>query len=197
MTDNDPTPGYLAFMLPILLLALGCAPHPAPPEPPTPPAPLAAPAVATLPTPYTAQGLHDALPAGAEIRYRIVEGGVAHLERWTFLDPTDTTVAVHTEVVDDAGRVTEDEGTHTARWDELRDHAKFPVEGTVRSDATVTVPAGTFTTWRYDVPDTMDDGTKVMVHYDFDPKRAGPPVRMLVEAGGVEVMTMELVSRTP
>lgn len=181
----------------MLLVLLACAPKI---DAVAPAGRSAAPVVETgrLPTPYTATQLHDAFPAGAELRYRITEGsGEVVVEHMRFTEPTLETVVVHTAVYREDGTLLADEGAETHRWEELRDHASFPVAGTRRSEASVTVPAGTFSTLRYELTEEGEGGVPLSVTYDFDPARAGPPVRMVVETGGVRVMTMELLSRSP
>jgi hypothetical protein len=138
-----------------------------------------------LPTPYTAAQLRAALPVGSVMVYQHTEGG---------------TVSVHrTEVVAaDAERVTfaasadgEEGGRSEHTFTELRDHASFPVAGTAWADEEVTVPLGTLPTRRYTV-----QGAGQAKTFWFSPHHPGPPVKMTVEAGGVQVFEMVLVERT-
>jgi hypothetical protein len=182
-----------------LLLTIACAPKavqvaPAPENRVA--APHSAPSGANLPTPYTADQLRAAFPAGTELKFRIsAPGEPAVIQHWVFSAPSETGVSVTSKVLAEDGALIKDEGESVTAWTALRDHAAFPAAKTTRSNATVTVPAGTFQTWHYDVQDEGEGGVPIVRRYDFDPANPGPPVKMVVEAGGVAVMTMELLSR--
>lgn len=185
----------------LLVLALACAPkHDGAPVAASAAAPVAAPLAAlpdgTLPRPFTAQQLHDALPAGASIVLVVAAAGQPPAERrLTFTEPTDTTTTVVAEVWAGGQRVGEPERESVA-WAELVEHAAFPAAATTRADTTVDGPLGHFDAWLYTVTEAGDDGVPTVSRYWFARALPGPPVLLTVERQGVEVMRLTQVART-
>ena len=183
----------------LVLLALACAPKS--PEPAAAGAPAAAPVAAlpdgTLPRPFTAGQLHDALPHGSRIVLSVAAAGQPTVERrFTFVDPTDTTTTVVTEVWADGARVGEAERESVA-WADLVEHAAFPAAAATRTDTVVDVPLGHLDAWLYTVTEVGDDGVPTVSRYWFARSLPGPPVLFTVERGGVEVMRLAQVARGP
>jgi hypothetical protein len=89
------------------------------------------------------------------------------------------------------GAATEQEFT----WTDLRSHAIFPKEGTVVTEETVTVPAGTFAVRRYQMT-RRQEGVAMLNTFDFDLSEPGPPLRIntLAASNGV-ISGQELVAR--
>ncbi len=148
-------------------------------------------ALAALPTPYTAEQIRDATPAGTTIAYRMVIGDGVSIQtmRFVTVDADGTTFETSTTAED--GTELAPTQTATAGWAELRDHAAFPL-GAARTRATVTVPAGTYEVWRYTVPG--DNGVTEV--YDFGVDLPGPPVRVETRSGGEVLFSMQLLERT-
>jgi hypothetical protein len=147
---------------------------------------------AIAPRPFTAEQIRDAMGTGTLIRLRFAPAGEpAHDEIWrvTASDADGCTIA-STRVGADGQETAA--GEETDRWDELMEHATFPADATAVSTGTVTVPAGTFETKRYVV--TKADGT--VSTYDFAPTMPGPPISLVITAGGSPVFSMTLVERT-
>lgn len=179
-----------------LLLAFACAPKPAAPATPgTVTAAAATAATTTLPTPYTVEQFLAAFPEGTTVRLRFVEPGKTHDELWTFRDVDATGALLHKVELDAAGTPGAVLESQRYGWAELRDHAAFPAAHTQVTQATVTVPAGSFAVTRYAVDETSEEGGPMLVTYDFDPAHAGPPVHMVVVANGTTVLEMSLVER--
>ena len=177
----------------LLALLLACGPKAAPPVSPVNPSAALAPE--TLPTPYTAEQIRDAMPVGTVIRLKMeVSGQPLTEQRWTVTAADAEGCTIHSEVLDaGTGALLVDEGSDASRWDELRDHAAFPAAHTTQAEGEITVPAGTFATRIYHVsaPDAPSR------HFWFSPDLPGPPVQMTVLApDGAELMRMSLIERT-
>lgn len=176
-----------------LLLALACGPKPAAVSAAPGPAPLAD---GTLARPFTARELHDALPSGARMVLSITEPGKPAVERrFTFLDPTDATTTLVTEVWSEGAQLGAPE-RETVAWADLVEHAAFPAAWTTRKEAAVDTPLGHFDAWEYTVLKVGDDGVGVRSHYWFARTLPGPPVLLVVEREGVEMMRMTMVERS-
>jgi len=149
------------------------APGPPPPE--------------TLPPPFSAAALRAGLPEGTEIIFRVTAGGPPMIQSWSFMAPDDEGVTVRATVDDD-----QPEDSRSS-WAALAGHATFPSAITTRVDREVTVEAGTFDAWGYEVAGP-DGGVR---RYFFAPSMPGPPVWMEALQGDEVLMTMELVARHP
>lgn len=174
--------------LALLLLACGSAPDP------LPPAPTEAKDADHAPWPFTAEQIRDAMPAGTKMVYRMVPGpGAPYDEHWEVTAANADQCTITTRVVKaETGELLEDQGPSTSSWTELRDHATFLARATTISEATVTVPAGTYRTRRYTI--AADDGSTRV--YDFAPELPGPPISLVVTKGPMTTWQMSLVSRS-
>ncbi len=145
---------------------------------------------ATLPTPYTADQIRASCAPGTSMVTHTTQGGHTTGSRTTFStgDVEGTTFRV--EALDADGAAVGEAGEHEATWVQLRDHASFPTSATW-ADASVTVPAGTFSTRRYTVPTST--GTAV---FWFAPAYPGPPVKVQLSREGAVVSETVLVSDT-
>lgn len=144
-----------------------------------------------LSPPFSAVQLHDAFPAGTDVRFRITTGGQTIVQHWVFESPTDDAVSIRSTVETPDGTVIQDEGAEVTQWAELVQHAVFPAVATTIEEGTVTVAAGTYAVRTYVV---RRAGTKVD-RYSFAMTLPGPPVLYTTTDGGVEVFRMELVGR--
>lgn len=161
---------------------------------PLPPAPTAAKSEDHAPWPFTAEQIRDAMPVGTKLVYRMTPGGKdPYDEHWEVTAATPETGTIAARLVKpETGELLEDQGAGTSTWTELRDHATFLKRATTITEATVTVPAGTYRTRRYTI--RADDGS-VRV-YDFAPALPGPPVSLVVTKGEATTWQMSLVRRT-
>lgn len=193
----------LARVLPLLLLATSaCASAPpaassgpaaTPPAAPVAPAATAASDVA--PKPFTAEQIRAAMPVGHEVRFRVEKAGAPPLVmQWNVIAADAASMTMTTRLFAEDGTLVADEGQETHRWDALVEHAAFPAAATVRSEGPVEVPAGKFAGMTY-VVRGEEGGAPTVTTYVFARELPGPPVSMVVEAGGAVVMRMTLLSR--
>jgi len=163
----------------------------------TPSAPVQnTPAAETVSPPVTLDEFRAAFPVGTSILMRFVQLGTSPMEeRWTWIAADADGCTVTTLSCDEEGNVVSEDGEIETTWVELMTHATFPADRTVFTDATVDVAAGHFDTWHYTVSEGAPDTSPELAHYHFDRTLPGPPVLVIIEEGGVEVMRMELVHR--
>ncbi len=83
--------------------------------------------------------------------------------------------------------------TAKATWGELVEHALFPADVTTVTDATVTVPAGTYDGWLYTVETPGSKGGETVLKLYFARELPGPPVRLEKYEDGERTYLMELV----
>lgn len=183
-------------LLPILTtLLLACGPKvpssTAPAAGPSAEAP--APATAqTLPTPYSAEQIRDAMPVGRTMHFKLEKAGQPPVElRWKVTASDANGCTIHEEIVDpSAGAPVAPGDDSTHAWEELRQHAAFPAQGTVVSQREIDAPMGRL---RVDVYRVSEDAA--VTEYSFAPDMPGPPVLMVVTAGDQEVMRMTMLER--
>lgn len=162
-----------ALIFATVLAACGGSPAKAPATPPA-----AESTSAFAPTPYTAQELRAAMPVGHVIRVKIEAAGQPPIEeRW------EVTAATAEDVTITTGSA----APETTRWEELRDHAKFPAAATVITDGSL----GPVATKHYVV--TQPDGT--VETYDFSVTQAGPPLLLVSTKDGRQLVRFEVLER--
>jgi len=147
------------------------------------------------PTPYTADQIRDAHPSGTVLRFRVTTpamGVVTQSMLFSESDAEGTTVRQRNEK---DGKLVGEEAVQRAGWQELRDHALFDAEMTTRETASVTVPAGTYDCWLYTMRQVALPG--VVQRLYFAHKKPGPPVLLVTETDGEEVLRMELLEYRP
>lgn len=141
-------------------------------------------------TPYTASAIRASNPPGTVVVYAIHAAGQPDMRSvFEFGDSDEEGVLLGGQVTDETGRLVEQTAAARVTWAELRDHALFPEEHTLREDARATTPGGSFDCWLYTVDDP-EAGT--LSRYWFAKERAGSPVLMTVERDGAEIYRMEL-----
>jgi hypothetical protein len=144
------------------------------------------------PTPYTAAQIRDANPSGTVLRFRMTSpttGEVVQTMSFVDSDADGTTVRQRNE---QDGALMGAETEQRAGWEELREHARFDAEMTTREAVRgVSVPAGTYDCWLYTVRQVAMPG--VVQRLYFAHKKPGPPVLIVSEADGKEMMRMELL----
>jgi hypothetical protein len=150
---------------------------------------------AHLPPPFTAAELRAGLPVGTEIVFKLEAAGQeTQLQHWTFTAADDSGCTIAAKLLREDGSLISDEGEGTSSWAELESHAHFPAARSTRTESTVTVAAGTFDSWLFEVQPAAPD--QPVKRLQFARTLPGPPVLMEVIAGGEVVMRMELLSRT-
>ena len=145
-----------------------------------------------IPTPYTAEAIRAACPVGTRLVYRVVAGGATSLMTMSFVEADAAGATVETAMTTEGGEPLGLTTTETSSWEEFRDHANFEESATARTEASITVPAGMFSTWLYTV--RADDGSITRYHFALD--SAGPPVWMDKVENGETEFVMELVERS-
>lgn len=143
----------------------------------------------TLPTPYTADEIRVASPAGRRIELRVDAPGRPVTVRVLWFLSVDAAGAdVESSTLDETGHEVGKREKTRSTWEELRQHAAFPRATTTVSEATVTVGAGTFDCRVY----AVSSGGRVTTFW-FARSLPGPPVKMTVEVDGAIVETRTLV----
>lgn len=151
-------------------------------------------APASLPTPYTAEQIRDAMPVGTRVRFRVEAAGQPTVEKTMVVTAADESTGTFTsQTVDPAsGAVLKDEGPSAYPWAELREHAAFPASQTERADAEIELPMGRYATWVY----TVTDPAGPVTNYWFATALPGPPVQMVVSQGEAELMRMTMIEHS-
>jgi len=156
-------------------------------------APAAEPApVEMMPTPYTAREIRDANPPGTQLAYRVEEADADPIRRiMKFLKSESGNAVLETLTLRVTGEPIGFPQRSEATWEELRDHALFPADGTTRTRSKVTVPAGEFDTWLYTVTASQAGVTSTTL-FHFADDRPGPPVLLESRLGDRVVSRMIL-----
>lgn len=147
-----------------------------------------------LTRPYTAEQIRESNSPGTSLVFRIEQAGAPVVHQVFEFGATDG------ETVELGGRTTDMDGNPIGQsqvtkpsWVELRDHATYSPSNASRSEATATVPSGTYDCTLFTV--RMDGGG--IDRYYFANDRPGPPVLCTKSsASGEEVFRMELISVT-
>ncbi len=155
--------------------------------------PSAGPAPATLPTPYSAQQIHDAWLPGFSVEMRTTEAGVVSSTRMTVISATPEAGVIRSESFAADGSASGPPSESAAKWSELRDHALFDAAKATRERAECRSLLGALPGWRYVVPQP-DAGTLTMCFADATP---GPPVEFEMIRDGKLLSRTEHVSYGP
>jgi len=128
------------------------------------------------PTPYSAEQIRDASPKGRKIVFQVEMWGKPMLFRtMTFITSKPTEMAVENDTTGLDGKRVGTKQIIVGSWTDLQSHASFPSENTLITTATITVPAGSFDCWLYEVS-TTKDGKSSVQKYWFAKNLPGPPV---------------------
>lgn len=146
----------------------------------------------TLPTPFSADQIRDAMVEGLRMTLHMqVEGG-EQWERWTVLAHDDEGVEIEFAPVDDEGFVTGYPRKERNTWTALRDHAKFASDRAHREPTKKSTRLGTFEGWTYVVSDPTE-GT--VTEFFFANECPGPPLEFETKKDGATLVKMEVVAR--
>lgn len=148
----------------------------------------------SLAPPFTAEQIRMGTPDGHSLDIVTTrEGEVVDRRRTIYFDPDETSVSMSLVPLDAAGVVVGEPMTARTTWEDLRDHAVFPVDTTTATTETIETPLGVLDCARYDVA----SGETTLAFW-FSPAHPGMPVRYSTLSDGVEVevTTVVAVSRT-
>lgn len=190
-------PTISALLLAPAAFLCACAAPPPPAAAPAPPPSAAAPAPAPAPaavetadTPYTADEIRDACPAGRKIVFRVVEKDRPEVRRVVEFVKSDAGGAdVRITETDPSGKVLKTSESRST-WEELRSHAAFPKDRTTITHRMTVSPLGTLDVFVYKVKTDDDEVTT----YHFAKKLPGPPVTHFTDRGGARVLTSTMES---
>lgn len=146
----------------------------------------------TLPTPFTAEQIREAMPVGTSLVMQNTTPEGQRRERWDVRTADVGGMTLRTAGPLDAPSPTVTERRHA--WATLRDHASFPSDTARRSRVTVNSPLSTdpLPAWRYDVPG--DGGLRTV--FLFADAFPGPPVRVETFRGDTVIATMSQIARS-
>ncbi len=148
---------------------------------------------ATAPTPYTAAEIRGANPAGTVLVYRIEQTGAPTVVRTMRFVRADADGArIESSLATEGGEPVGEPDANEAAWTELRDHAAFPEDRTIRSRTSCTVPDGTYDCVLYTVTGA-EDGIPILSRFWFAFRKPGPPVLLEIEKEGAISFRMELL----
>ncbi|MBK6513616.1 MAG: hypothetical protein IPM79_25025 [Polyangiaceae bacterium] len=189
----------------LLLASASCTPAARPVAAPSSPAPTPAPLASKpdpdagrAPTPYTAEQIRAATPAGRTMTYLIESPGkLPTKQRFRFVAVDDEHATVATEILGDDGKVMGDPEVKISSWDDLRRHASYPREATTIAQTVTVTPDDSFKCKRYTVVEAQPDGKTKRTIACFANDLPGPPVELTVELDGALVMSMTLVKHEP
>lgn len=156
--------------------------------------PEAAPALAD--PPFTALQIRQATQPGRTYVWRVTQpvkpDAPATLRRAHFATATDEGADLVFETLAEDGHALEPAQKSHARWTDLESHGRFPADALHVTSGSVTVPAGTFDAWIYEV--ATPDGHVAVFWFAKD--LPGAPVRIVERAGSDELEVRELLSHT-
>ena len=145
------------------------------------------------PTPFTADQIRTACPAGRRSTFRIeMPGRTPFLQTFHFQAVDLEGAEVLVTLRDEDGRSLGEPQTSRSDWSGFQAHASYPAEHTTITETEETVPAGTYAGFLYRVE---LDGT--VTEAFFARELPGPPVRMVRSRDGVAELTMTLVAHEP
>jgi hypothetical protein len=129
-----------------LLVLCMCGPAtPSVAIPPSTNATNSTPAPVTAPTPYTAEQIRDACPAGKRLDFNVdAPGKERQVRTMSFVTADANGADVEMATLDSTGHSAEPAKRSHFTWEELREHALFPASATEITSESITVPAGTF-----------------------------------------------------
>lgn len=142
------------------------------------------------PTPFTAEEIRAASPAGYTVETITEQGGVVSRRRTVFSTVDEQRTVMLMTPVDERGDPVGESRAVEATWTDLQAHASFPAEITTVRHDTIDTPLGTIDCLRYDV--ASDDHTNT---FWFSPDHPGMPVRLTSDALNGPTTTVVSITR--
>lgn len=147
---------------------------------------------AFLPTPYTADQIRDAFPAGLVYTLEVTSPRGVLVTRTRVVESGAETTVLEAQLLDEAGEPDGEPGLQTARWTELRDHARFPAEVASRERGTRETALGELEGWVYRAE--APDGS--VSEFFFADAYPGPPVEYSRTKDGEVMLEARMTRRT-
>lgn len=142
------------------------------------------------PTPFTADEIRAATPAGYTVVTVTEHGGETSHRRTEFTEVDEARAIMVMTPLDDHGEPSGGSREVVAAWTDLQAHASFPAEITTIRRDTVETPLGTIDCVRYDVAN--DDHTNT---FWFSPAHPGMPIRLTSDAKNGPTTTVVSIAR--
>jgi len=142
------------------------------------------------PTPFTANEIRSAAPAGYTVETITEQAGVVSRRRTEFVDVDADRATMVMTPIDETGEPVGDAREVMATWTDLQAHASFPSEITTLSHDTIETPLGRVNCLRYDV--SSEDHTNT---FWFSPLHPGMPIRVASDASNAPTTTVVSVTR--
>lgn len=146
-----------------------------------------------LETPFTAEQIRDEWIEGFTVTIVRSSAGETRRERWTVVAADGDGADIEYAAIDDEGAVLGEPATARSTWNELHDHALFPVAAATREWTTRDTALGRLEGWLYRVNEE-DPGT--INELFFAASLPGAPVQMTTYDGGEPVSSLEQVARS-
>ncbi|UJP09271.1 DUF3108 domain-containing protein [Microbacterium sp. KUDC0406] len=142
-----------------------------------------------LPTPFTAAQIRDASRSGKEIRMLVEQADGTSSERLNrFHGADDEGATLDQWNADTPAEVS----SRRVSWNELQEHAAFPIDSTTSSRETVDLPLGRLECLRYDTTGGQETAT-----FWLSPAHPGMPVRYEFRTDAGTMRTTVLDIRVP
>ncbi len=145
-----------------------------------------------LPTPFTAEEIRAEWIGGFELVMRRDSPAGESLERWRVVDADDLGVEIEFSPIGAHGEPLGEPRVQRTTWEELRDHARFPVDRASRTWIVQTTPLGDLEGWLYSVNEPEGDTVAV---YFFAQSLPGAPVHLRVVSGDETVLELAQLER--
>jgi hypothetical protein len=144
--------------------------------------------------PFSAEQIRDATHPGRRYLFSVQDAGQPAVRyQIDFLSRTETDTRYRVTVFNAAGQeVSRKERTET--WEQLENHAHFPVDGTRMQEQTFTVPAGTYEGYLYE---TTDAAAGLVTRLYFAADLPGAAAKVEVLSKGKVMRTMTLLEHRP
>lgn len=141
------------------------------------------------PTPFTAAEIRTGCPAGRRVTVRHVDANLQS-SYWTttFAECDEAGAVLVNQEIDEQGKPIGQSSRFAATWDELQDHASFPVEQTTITRESITTSLGERDCLRYDI----DDGERIRVLW-FATDLPGLPIKTQEGEGLGALLSSEMI----
>ncbi|MEJ2086655.1 MAG: hypothetical protein P8Y44_13435 [Acidobacteriota bacterium] len=146
-----------------------------------------------LPTPYTAEQIGNAWRQGYEMTMKIWTPDRETVSRTRVEGWSREAIETSEQQLDDTGSPVGDKTVSSSSWEDLRDHARFPVATTVRERTTRVTALGELEGWLYTV--SGDEGR--VSEFFFADDFPGPPVEFSQTNGDSVIFRAETIAVKP